>query len=64
MSSLQSARRILALATLLSTFSACDDKRVKECLSRCASEAEECAHRHGPNCEARGRECSAACEHR
>jgi hypothetical protein len=53
----------LALSTsLIGALGCSNEKRGKECVSRCEAEAEACEKRKEPNCAARGRTCAEACE--
>jgi hypothetical protein len=55
--------RPLLLFVLLASLVSCgNEKRLKECLNRCASETEACERRDELKCTERGRECAQACE--
>jgi hypothetical protein len=54
---------LLLSASLVGSLGCGNEKRVKECVSRCEAEGEACEKRREPNCAARGRACAEACEH-
>jgi hypothetical protein len=56
-----SIRASILVALVLSVLG-CDDKRVKECLTKCSEAASQCEKSRGHECATRAKECEAACK--